>query len=148
MRQMYEIPPRIAPHGDSGYLEELTKAIFRCGFSWQVVRQKWDNFRESFDGFDVPRVAGYGEKDLSRLFNDSSIVRNKRKIIATIDNARTILGLAAEHGSIRDYLRSLDGIDYYRRVKLLTSQFSGLGRTGAFVFLHSVAEETPDWQDR
>ena len=148
MRQMHEIPPRIVPDSDSGYLEELTKAIFRCGFSWQVVRQKWDNFHESFDGFDVSKVAGYGDKDLSRLFNDASIVRNKRKIIAAIDNARTILGLVAEHGSVYAYLRSLDSLDYYRRMKLLTAQFSGLGRTGAFVFLHSVAEETPSWQDR
>ena len=45
-----EIPPRVRPVGDSGYLEELTKAIFRSGFSWRVVREKWDAFRRAFGG--------------------------------------------------------------------------------------------------
>ena len=40
-------------------MEELTKAIFRSGFSWRVVRDKWDNFRRSFDGFDVGSFHAY-----------------------------------------------------------------------------------------
>lgn len=148
MERLVEIPPRVTPVGDNGYFEEVTKAIFRSGFSWRVVRQKWDNFRRSFDGFDVERVAVYGTEDIERLFADSGIIRNRRKILATIDNARTMLDLIAEHGSFHGYLRSLDGLDYRDRVKALTSQFSGLGRTGAFVFLHCVNEDTPGWHDR
>ncbi len=45
-----EIPPRVRPVGDSGYLEELTKANFRSGFSWRVVREKWDAFRAIVSG--------------------------------------------------------------------------------------------------
>ena len=56
--------------------------------------------------------------------------------------------LAEEHGSFYRYLRSLDALDYYQRVKVLTSHFAGLGRTGAFVFLHCVNEETPSWDKR
>jgi len=82
-----EIPPRVRPVGDSGYLEELTKAIFRSGFSWRVVREKWDAFRRAFDGFNLDRVAAYDGADLVRLFNDSGIVRNRRKIIGTVENA-------------------------------------------------------------
>ena len=144
----YEIPPRVPPEGDSGYLEELTKAIFRAGFSWRVVRQKWDSFRESFDGFDPQTVAGYGAEKINQLFDDSAIIRNRRKILATIGNAETMLVLAREHGSFHKYLRSLDGLDYYERVKALTGEFAGLGRTGAFVFLHCVDEETPSWDER
>ena len=69
-------------------------------------------------------------------------------LLGTVDNARTILQLSEEHGSFRDYLRSLDHLDYYQRVKTLTGQFWGLGRTGAFVFLHCVDEPTPNWHDR
>ena len=148
MERMIEVPPRVSPANDNGYLEELTKAIFRSGFSWRVVRQKWPNFQKGFDGFEVERVAAYGFEDLTRLFNDGGIIRNQRKILWTVDNARTILELAEEYGSFRSYLRSMDHLDYYQRMKVLTGQFRGLGRTGVFVFLHCVDEPTPDWHDR
>ena len=148
MNSLVEIPPKITPDSDSGYLEELTKAIFRSGFSWRVVREKWDNFRGRFDGFDLGKVAGYGAEDVALLMGDSGIIRNRRKIEATIENARTMLMIVDEHGSFYNYMRSLDGLDYYERVKVLTGQFSGLGRTGAFVFLHCVNEETPSWDHR
>ena len=143
-----EIPPRVRPDGDSGYLEELTKAIFRAGFSWRVVREKWDGFRRAFDGFNLDRVAAYEAADIARLFNDPRIVRNRRKITGTVENARRMRELARQHGSFHNYLRSLDSLDYHQRVRVLTTHFYGLGRTGAFVFLHCVDEETPDWQDR
>ena len=148
MERMLEVPPKVTPEGDSSYLEELTKAIFRSGFSWQVVRKKWDNFRTSFDGFELEKVAGYDVEDITRLFNDGGIIRNRRKILATIDNARTMLMVVREYGSFYNYLRSLDNLGYYERVKVLTGQFSGLGRTGAFVFLHCINEETPSWHER
>ena len=146
--RMIEIPPKVTPDDDNGYLEELTKAIFRSGFSWRVVRGKWESFRQSFDRFDIDRVAGYGPDDLDRLFNDDGIIRNRRKILSTIDNAQRMQALVAEHGSFHSYLRSLDHLDYYGRVKVLTGEFAGLGRTGAFVFLHCVNEETPSWNQR
>ncbi len=62
-----EIPSRIRPDGDSGYLEELTKAIFRVGFSWRVVREKWDAFRQAFDGFDMDRVAASATRRTQHL---------------------------------------------------------------------------------
>ncbi len=143
-----EIPPRVRPDGDSGYLEELTKAIFRAGFSWRVVREKWDAFRRAFDGFNLDLVAAYEAADIARLFNDPRIVRNRRKITGTVENARRMRELARQHGSFYSYLRSLDSLDYHQRVRVLTTHFYGLGRTGAFVFLHCVDEETPDWHDR
>ena len=148
MQGMYEVPPKVTPTSDSGYLEELTKAIFRSGFSWRVVREKWDNFHKSFQEFDLDKVASYGVEDITRLFNDRSIIRNRRKILATIENARTMLMLVAEHDSFYNYLRSLNRLNYYELVKVLTGQFSSLGRTGAFVFLHCINEETPSWHER
>ena len=148
MQRMIEIPPQVTPSNDDGYLEELTKAIFRAGFSWQVVRNKWDNFLRAFEGFQVGKVAGYGVPEISELFQDASIVRNRRKILATVTNAQRILELSAAYGGFNAHLRSLDHLDYYQKVKELTGQFRGLGRTGAFVFLHCVNESTPSWQDR
>ena len=148
MQRMREVPEKITPKNDDGYFEELTKAIFRAGFSWPVIRQKWDNFRRGFDRFNVVKIAGYGGEEITRLFNDASIVRNRRKIVNTVDNAQTFLELAQGYGSFREYLRSLDYLVYHDRVKELTALFRGLGRTSAFVFLHCVNEPTPSWQER
>ena len=52
---MIEVPPKVTPKNDHGYLEELTKAIFRAGFSWPVVRNKWDNFQREFEHVAIPR---------------------------------------------------------------------------------------------
>jgi 3-methyladenine DNA glycosylase Tag len=143
-----EIPPRKRPENDAGYFEQMTKAIFRSGFSWRVIRDKWPNFRRAFEGFDVDRVASYDEWDLERLLADAGIVRNGRKIEATIQNARILRDLIAQHGSVFAYLRTLDELDYPARRKALTKQFRHLGPTGVFVFLFTVAEDVPSWEDR
>ena len=143
-----EIPPRITPDGNAGYLEELTKAIFRAGFSWRVINDKWPRFQKSFHQFDVIKVAHYGLTDLERLQGDPGLVRNRRKLEATVSNAQRMLELIDEHGSFHAYLRSIDGQSYQARVKTLTSEFSHLGRTGAFVFLHCVNEPHPPWEER
>jgi 3-methyladenine DNA glycosylase Tag len=141
-------PPRVKPKDDSGYFEEMTKAVFRSGFSWQVIENKWPNFKQAFDGFSVEKVAAYDTRDVDRLLSDEGIVRNGRKIESTIHNARTIKQLAAEHGSFDGYLRSIESWEYAARSKDLQKRFKHLGRTGTYTFLWSVAEEVPDWEDR
>jgi len=143
-----EIPLRKRPENDDGYFEQLTMAIFRSGFSWRVIRDKWPNFQRAFDDFSVERVAAYDERDVERLLGDGGIVRNGRKIEATIRNARVIRNLASQHGSFFDYLRTMDGLDYPARREALRKQFHHLGPTGVFVFLYGVAEEVPAWEDR
>ena len=143
-----EIPPRITPENDAGYLEELTKAIFRAGFSWRVINDKWPRFQEAFHRFDVTRVADYGPADLERLRTDAGLVRNRRKLEATISNAQRMQEIIDEHGSFQAYLRTIDDLPYQGRVKALTSEFSHLGRTGAFVFLHCVNEPHLPWEQR
>ena len=145
MRRTLERPQKITPDGDDGYFEELTKAVFRAGFSWAVILEKWDNFAQSFDKFQLARVASYGPDDLERLFEDRSIVRNRRKIVATVENARTMLDFIAEHGSFHAYLRTLDHLDYYSRVKVLTRPFIGLGgpRRSRSVWSHQRSVRIP-----
>ena len=75
---------------------------------------------------------------MSRLAEDERIVRNRRKMLATIENAGAILVLVDEYGFFLGYLRSLDLLDYSSRVNSLTREFAGLGRTSAFVFLHCI----------
>jgi DNA-3-methyladenine glycosylase I len=144
----YEIPPRQKPSSDNGYFEELTRAVFQAGFSWRVIRDKWPNFQSAFDGFDIVTVASYGAPDIERLTADAGIVRNRRKIEATIYNARVMWDLIKTYGSFSAYLRSLNGLDYPGRRKELGSRFRNLGPTSVFVFLWCVDEEVPAWEDR
>ena len=144
----YEIPPRQKPENDNGYLEQMTKAIFQAGFSWQVVNNKWPNFQIAFDSFDIDTIAAYDERDLDRLLGDAGIVRNGRKLAATIENARRLQSIIAQHSSILAYLRSMDDWPYAQRRKELAKRFKGLGPTSVFVFLFCVDEKVPSWEDR
>jgi DNA-3-methyladenine glycosylase I len=93
-------------------------------------------------------VAAYDDRDLERLVSDASIVRNGRKIAATIENARELERIVDAQGSVHAYLRGMDDWPYARRRKELSDRFKGLGPTGVFTFLWSVDEEVPDWEDR
>jgi DNA-3-methyladenine glycosylase I len=112
------------------------------------VNDKWPNFRQAFDGFDVDRVAAYSFEDVDRLLSDPGIVRNGRKIEATITNAIQFQIIRREFGSFYNYLRSLDDLSYRERQKALSKRFKHLGGTGTFVFLWCVNEEVPDWENR
>ncbi len=141
-------PPRVKPKNDAGYLEEITKSVFRSGFSWQVIENKWPNFQIAFSRFDIDAIAAFDDDDLERLLSDTGIVRNGRKIEATIKNAQRMKALREEHGSFHAYLRTLDSLDYAKKSKELQKQFSHLGRTGTYTFLWCVDESVPDWEDR
>jgi DNA-3-methyladenine glycosylase I len=141
------IPPRVVPENDAGYLEKITQAVFQAGFSWDVIRQKWPNFQAAFAGFDVNKVAAFDERDLERLVEDKGIVRNGRKIEATIHNARTCQNLIREHGSFPNWLRTMDDLDYNAREKKFCKQFKFMGPMGAYFFFWSVGEEVPPYEE-
>ena len=65
--------------------------VFEVGLSWSIVFGKRDAFREAFRGFDVAKVAAMTERDVDRLVQDASIIRNRGKIQATVDNAHAIM---------------------------------------------------------
>ena len=130
------------PKDDSAYLENLTRCIFQAGLSWRTIADKWSNFMTSFDGFDVEKVASYGEEDVERLLEDHGIVRNRRKIMAAIENAREFRRIAEEHGSFKDWLDGLDKSNNYDSVEeQLSARMKHVGRSTAHIFLYTVGEE-------
>lgn len=80
-------------HGRDALYERLCLEAFQSGLSWITILRKRDNFRAAFAGFDVGRVARFGDTDIERLMHDASIVRNRAKIEAAIENAQVILDL-------------------------------------------------------
>ena len=71
--------------------EALTLGVFEVGLSWAVVFGKRDGFRTAFEGFDPTLVAAMGTDAVDRLVQDPSIIRNRRKIEATVENARVAM---------------------------------------------------------
>ena len=85
---------------DNRLFEKICLEGFQSGLAWITILRKRDNFRAAFDGFDPSVVANYGAADVERLLGDAGIVRHRGKIESTINNARRMLELEAEHGSL------------------------------------------------
>jgi DNA-3-methyladenine glycosylase I len=93
-------------HGDTALFERLTLEAFQSGLSWLTILRKRENFRRAFDRFQVGRVAEYGDKEVARLLDDAGIVRNRKKIEATITNARATRAMHAAGESLDELLWS------------------------------------------
>ena len=81
--------------------EKLILDGFQAGLSWITILRKRDRFREAFDGFDPARIARYGEKKVEALMGDAGIVRNRGKIVGTIEGAKAWLALEEGRGFSR-----------------------------------------------
>jgi DNA-3-methyladenine glycosylase I len=81
-------------HDESALFEALTLGVFQVGLSWAIVFAKRDAFRKAFRRFDVAGVAAMTARDVDLLVDDASIIRNRAKIQATVDNARAMMSSA------------------------------------------------------
>ena len=80
---------------DRALFEKLSLEAFQSGLSWLTILRKRESFRAAFAGFEIERVAAFGDADTERLLGDAGIVRNRAKIEATIANARAAAALDA-----------------------------------------------------
>jgi 3-methyladenine DNA glycosylase Tag len=140
-----EAPKRVRPRALNDYLEVMTKAVFQSGISWKVIDSKWEGFRQALFGFDPEQIAALDPPDIDRLAEDTRIVRNRKKIEATVHNAETMLDLAKEYGTFKRYLRSLG--DFEETVADLRKRFKFLGDLGAYYFLYVVGERVPPHEE-
>lgn len=123
------------------YLIELTKVVFQSGMGRAVVEAKWDGFMEAFDGFDPSHVAELTPSDVDALVVDARIIRNRRKIEATVTNAGRLIDLdgAGDGTGVRDWLRSFDS--EAERDRAVVDAFAFLGASGVHQFLYGVGED-------
>ena len=106
------------PLRDSAALfERVTLEAFQSGLSWLIILRKRDNFRAAFHGFDVERIARYGDSDVERLMGDTGIVRNRAKIDATISNARAVAAMADSGVELSELLWSFAPPDRLTRAR-------------------------------
>ena len=92
-------------HDDDELFCRLVLEINQAGLNWETILKKEKAFRKAFDNFDIGKVAAYNEIDRERLLADAGIIRNRLKVNAVIENAKTIQNLQKEYGSFQNWLK-------------------------------------------
>lgn len=91
-------------HRDKKLFEFFVLDTFQAGLSWEIVLNKREGFRKAFENFDIKKVANFTKKDVTNLLKDASIIRNRLKIEATVNNAKRFLEIKKEFGSFDKYI--------------------------------------------
>lgn len=112
-------------HDDAHLFEMITLEGAQAGLSWSTILHKRAGYRALFSGFDAEKVARFSPAKIEKLMLDPSIVRNRMKIESTVANAKAILAVRKEFGSLDAYLWGLNGptrVDRFRSLADLPSQ--------------------------
>lgn len=143
-------------------MERLSLEINQAGLSWLTILKKKDAFHRAFDGFEIDRVAAYGESEITRLMTDAAIIRNRRKIDAVIENARRLQRIRGESGSFKAWMDGHHPLKKEEWVKLFKGTFlftggeivgefllstgylPGAHETGCPIF-QEIALQNPPW---
>ena len=91
---------------DGKMFEFLVLESAQAGLSWITILKRRDGYRNAFAGYDAKKVAAFTDEDVERLMQDAGIIRNRKKILATISNAKCFLDVQNEFGSFCNYLKS------------------------------------------
>jgi DNA-3-methyladenine glycosylase I len=96
-------------HDDLKHFEFLVLESAQAGLSWLTILRRRENYRKAYDNFDPRVVAKYKEDEIARLLEDPGIIRNRKKIEASINNAARFLEIQEEHGSFDSYIWRFTG---------------------------------------
>lgn len=126
---------------DDRALSLMTKCIFRSGFVWRVIEDKWPGFEEAFEGFD-PHALGFKPDTFwDGLTKDKRIVRNAAKIMAVRDNAAFVLEIAKENGSFGQFLAAWPEDDITGLWEVLSKRGNRLGGMTGRYFLRFAGKD-------
>ncbi len=125
-------------HDDNELFGRLILEINQAGLSWETILKKEQSFRNAHSNFNIKKVAAYSEEDRQRLLADAGIIRNKLKVNAAIENAKTILLLQKEFGSFEKWLEHHHPKTKEEWVKLFKKTFRFTGGEIVNEFLMSI----------
>jgi DNA-3-methyladenine glycosylase I len=125
-------------HDDNELFGRLIMEINQAGLSWETILKKEASFRKAYAGFDIEKVAAFTEDDRERLLADAGIIRNRLKVNAAVENAKTIVGLQKEHGSFEKWLEKNHPLTKEEWVKLFKKTFRFTGGEIVGEFLMSI----------
>lgn len=125
-------------HDDNELFCRLILEINQAGLSWETILKKEAGFRKAYHNFNIKKVAAYTEADRERLMADPGIIRNRLKINAAIENAKTILQLQKEHGSFEKWIAFHHPKTKEEWVKIFKKTFKFTGGEIVNEFLMSI----------
>lgn len=112
---------------ETGLFERLVLEIAQAGLSWELILKKREGFRRRLAGFDVDRVAGFGEEEIAAYLADPEVIRNRLKIGAFIHNAKVIQDLRGSHGGFYRWIEAHHPLTKAEWVKLFRKTFKFMG---------------------
>jgi len=127
---------------DDRWLSGMAKAVFRAGFNWSVVDNKWPDIEAAFDGFDPHRVAYLSDDHLDALLKDTRVIRQWRKLKAIVTNARYVVDLAEEHGTAAKYFARYSSTDYIGLLADIKRRAAYLGGVTGQYFLREMGKDS------
>lgn len=125
-------------HDDNELFGRLLLEINQAGLSWETILKKEATFRQAYSNFQINTVAAYTDQDRERLMNDAGIIRNRLKINAAIENAKTIQLLQQSFGSFENWLEHHHPKSKQEWVKLFKKTFRFTGGEIVNEFLMSI----------
>ncbi|MBS1781323.1 MAG: DNA-3-methyladenine glycosylase I [Bacteroidetes bacterium] len=125
-------------HNDDELFGRLIMEINQAGLSWETILKKEASFRKAYHNFNIKKVAKYTEADMERLMADAGIIRNRLKINAAVENAKTIQALQKEYGSFEKWLEHHHPKTKEEWVKLFKKTFRFTGGEIVGEFLMSI----------
>ena len=117
---------------DDQYFAVLTKIVFATGFSRRIVESRWSAFEEQFAHFDPEHVRQFDPSDVEKLLvPDSGIVKNRRKVMATLQNAAICCRIAHQYGSLSEFIGETMKKEEVEAQRVLQKTFCLIGESGA-----------------
>lgn len=104
MVQYHDTEWGVPVHDDTKLFEFLTLEGAQAGLMWQTILNKREQYHKAFHGFDAKKIARFGAKEIKRLLGNPGIIRNRLKIVSTIENAKKFLEIQKEFGSFDFYV--------------------------------------------
>jgi 3-methyladenine DNA glycosylase Tag len=112
---------------DGVALSVLSKGVFRAGFNWKIVENRWPDIEAAMHGFDPEFVAPFGSKEIERYMTQPGVIKNRSRLQAVIENARWMLELRGEHGSFGRLVAKWPSSDVIGLWQLMQDEGSRIG---------------------
>ncbi|MFI4934142.1 MAG: DNA-3-methyladenine glycosylase I [Caulobacterales bacterium] len=142
MIEEWKSKPRaeVAATPDDRWLAEMTRGVFRAGFNWRVIDNKWKGFEAAFHAFDPPLNAAMSEEEFDAHLKDTGIIRNAQKIASVRANAQFLVDLANEHGSAARFFAEWPDDDFVGLLEVMKKRAARCAGETAMRFFRTMGK--------
>jgi 3-methyladenine DNA glycosylase Tag len=130
----------IAAIPDDRWLAEMTRGVFRAGFNWRVIDNKWPGFEAAFHGFDPKLNAAMSEEEFDAHLKDTRIIRNAQKVASVRANAQFLVDLANQHGSAAAFFADWPDDDFVGLLEVMKTRAARCAGETAMRFFRTMGK--------